>query len=235
MVWNIEFQRAAAVLASGILASIFLAGCVADTSRTHLDWGQNAVVQPRPTAPAYTPHREYTYHSPQAAALNCPTPRAKPAWYTARNIPAPSLAPAQTPIQPIVNYGAVPSFVWPVRGQVISNFGTNGNGERNDGINIAASLGTPIRASASGTISYAGNELRSYGNLVLIKHDEGYVTAYAHADRIIVNRGDWVAKGQIIAYAGNTGDVTVPQLHFEIRHGVQPLNPRALLTASNAS
>ncbi|MGZ5939746.1 MAG: murein hydrolase activator EnvC family protein, partial [Rhizomicrobium sp.] len=123
----------------------------------------------------------------------------------------------------------------PVAGRVISDFGTNGSGQRNDGINIAAPLGTPIRAAASGTISYAGNELRGYGNLILIKHDDGYVTAYAHAERIVVNRGDTVTKGQIIAYAGSTGDVTSPQLHFEIRHGVQPVNPRTMLMASNAS
>jgi len=111
----------------------------------------------------------------------------------------------------------------------------NGNGQRNDGINIAAPLGTPIRAAASGTISYAGNELKGYGNLILIKHDDGYVTAYAHAESIVVNRGDTVTKGQIIGYAGTTGDVTTPQLHFEIRHGVQPVNPRTMLMASNAS
>jgi murein DD-endopeptidase MepM/ murein hydrolase activator NlpD len=116
---------------------------------------------------------------------------------------------------------------------VISDFGTESNGERNDGINIAAQPGTPIRAAAAGTISYAGNELRGYGNLILIKHDDGYVTAYAHAERITVQRGDTVTKGEIIAYAGSTGDVTSPQLHFEIRHGVQPVNPRSLLMASN--
>jgi len=120
-------------------------------------------------------------------------------------------------------------------GRVISDFGVSGSGQRNDGINIAAPLGTPIRAAAAGTVSYAGNELKGYGNLILIKHDNGYVTAYAHAESIVVNLGDTVAKGQIIAYAGTTGDVSTPQLHFEIRHGVQPLNPRSMLLASNAS
>ena len=230
MVWNIEFQRAATLLASVILASVFLTGCVADTPRTHLNWDgvRETAINPRPAAP----HHLSSHRPPvQTAALDCPTPRAKPAWYTANNLPPPS-----TPtVQPAVSYGSAPSFEWPVAGRVISDFGTNGSGQRNDGINIAAPLGTPIRAAASGTISYAGNELRGYGNLILIKHDDGYVTAYAHAERIVVNRGDTVTKGQIIAYAGSTGDVTSPQLHFEIRHGVQPVNPRTMLMASNAS
>jgi len=112
---------------------------------------------------------------------------------------------------------------------VISDFGSGGSGERNNGINIAAAVGTPIHASAAGTISYAGNELRGYGNLVLIKHDDGYVTAYAHAERIVVQRGDTVTKGQVIAYAGSTGDVTTPQLHFEIRKGSTPVDPTQFL------
>ena len=96
-------------------------------------------------------------------------------------------------------------------------------------------LGTPIRAAASGTVTYAGNELKDYGNLVLIKHAGGYVTAYAHADRLLVRRGDFVAKGQVIGYAGQTGDVSTPQLHFEIRHGTTPVNPRSCLARARNS
>jgi murein DD-endopeptidase MepM/ murein hydrolase activator NlpD len=123
---------------------------------------------------------------------------------------------------------------WPVAGHVIAAFGSYGNGERNDGINIAANLGEPIHAAAAGTVTYAGNELKGYGNLVLIRHDDGYVTAYAHAQNISVNRGDRVEKGQIIGTAGETGDVTSPQLHFEIRRGVQPVDPKPLLMASSS-
>jgi murein DD-endopeptidase MepM/ murein hydrolase activator NlpD len=123
-------------------------------------------------------------------------------------------------------------FGWPVSGRIISSFGPSSSGERNDGINIAAQLGTPIHAAASGVVTYSGNELKGYGNLVLIKHDDGYVTAYAHAERTLVNRGDRVTKGQVIAYTGETGDVTEPQLHFEIRHDTKPVDPRPLLMAS---
>ena len=119
-------------------------------------------------------------------------------------------------------------------GTVISNFGATTNGERNDGINISTKLGAPIHASASGTVTYSGNELKDYGNLVLIRHDGGYVTAYAHADKLLVSRGEFVAKGQVIGYSGTSGDVTSPQLHFEIRHDTQPVNPRLLLVAQNS-
>ncbi len=123
-------------------------------------------------------------------------------------------------------------FAWPVSGRIISPFGASSTGERNDGINIAADRGTPIHAAADGVVTYSGNELKGYGNLVLIKHDDGYVTAYAHAERTLVNRGDKVSRGQVIAYTGETGDVTEPQLHFEIRHDTRPVDPRPLLMAS---
>jgi murein DD-endopeptidase MepM/ murein hydrolase activator NlpD len=120
-------------------------------------------------------------------------------------------------------------FIWPVEGRIISPFGNAGNGERNDGINIAAATGTPIHAAAAGTVRYAGNELKAYGNLVLIQHEDGYVTAYAHAESLSVSAGDHVDKGQVIGLAGATGEVNRPQLHFEIRKGVKPVNPKPLL------
>jgi len=123
-------------------------------------------------------------------------------------------------------------FAWPISGRVISPFGISASGERNDGINIAANLGTPIHAAAAGVVTYSGNELKGYGNLVLIKHEDGYVTAYAHAERTLVNKGEQVSKGQVIAYTGETGDVTQPQLHFEIRRETKPVDPRLLLMAS---
>jgi len=126
-------------------------------------------------------------------------------------------------------------FLWPVEGKVIVPFGKDEDGARNEGINIAAQLGAPIRAAAAGTVTYAGNELKGYGNLILIKHDNGYVTAYAHAESISVNRGDHVEKGQVIGLAGQTGDVATPQLHFEIRRGVEPVDPKPLLLASRES
>ncbi|MBM3582541.1 MAG: M23 family metallopeptidase, partial [Alphaproteobacteria bacterium] len=103
---------------------------------------------------------------------------------------------------------------------------------RNDGINIAAPKGAPIRAAESGTVAYAGNELRGFGNLLLIRHANGLVTAYAHADEILVKRGDTVSRGQIVARVGNTGGVPSPQLHFEVRQGRRAVDPEPYLGKS---
>lgn len=127
------------------------------------------------------------------------------------------------------------SFAWPVRGRVISGFGSRANGQRNDGINIAADAGAPVRAAADGTVTYAGSELKGYGNLVLIRHPQGYVTAYAHNSRLAVEKGDKVRRGDVIAYVGATGGVDSPQLHFEIRKGVKPVDPKRYLGDSYAS
>ncbi|HEY1631263.1 MAG TPA: M23 family metallopeptidase [Rhizomicrobium sp.] len=159
-----------------------------------------------------------------------PLPAAKPVR-VARNDP-PKPAPAYAAPRMSNNDSGL-RFIWPVSGQIIDNFGSTTSGERNDGVNIAAAAGTPIRAAQSGTVSYAGNELRNYGNLVLIKHDDGYITAYAHADRISVAKGQHVEQGQIIGYAGTSGDVTRPQVHFEIRRDSRPVDPRGLLATTS--
>ena len=126
-------------------------------------------------------------------------------------------------------------FLWPVRGQIISDFGPKGGGLHNDGINISAPKGTPIRAAESGVVVYAGNELRGFGNLLLLRHADGWITAYAHADELLVARGDQVKRGQIIGRVGTTGNVITPQLHFEIRRGTRAVNPRDYLVAQMAS
>ncbi len=116
-------------------------------------------------------------------------------------------------------------FDWPVRGSIISRFGSIGKGRTNDGINIKAPLGTTVKAADAGTVAYAGNELKGFGNLILIKHSDGWVTAYAHNDRLTVKKGDKVKKGEKIATVGSTGGVNSPQLHFEIRAGKKAVNP----------
>jgi murein DD-endopeptidase MepM/ murein hydrolase activator NlpD len=117
------------------------------------------------------------------------------------------------------------SFRWPVRGRIIAGFGTKPNGEKNDGINLAVPAGTSVKAVEAGTVIYAGNELAGYGNLILIRHADGWVSAYAHNQDLLVKRGDTVKRGQIIAHAGMTGSVTSPQVHFELRKGAKPVNP----------
>jgi murein DD-endopeptidase MepM/ murein hydrolase activator NlpD len=125
--------------------------------------------------------------------------------------------------------GAMPSFRWPVKGRVIAGFGSKPNGTQNDGINLAVPEGTPIKAADDGVVAYAGNELKGYGNLVLIRHSNGFVSAYAHASELMVKRGDTIKRGQVIAHAGQTGNVTSPQLHFEIRKGSTPVDPAQYL------
>ena len=125
-----------------------------------------------------------------------------------------------------------PGFRWPVRGRIIQAFGPKPNGLQNDGINLAVPEGTPIKAADDGVVAYAGNELKGYGNLVLVRHSNGFVTAYAHASDILVKRGDSVKRGQVIAHSGQTGNVTSPQLHFEIRKGATPVDPAQYLSGA---
>jgi murein DD-endopeptidase MepM/ murein hydrolase activator NlpD len=120
-----------------------------------------------------------------------------------------------------------PEFRWPAKGRVISGFGSkNGNG---DGIAIAVPEGTPVKAAEGGTVAYAGEELKGYGKLVLVRHDNGYVSAYAHNGELNVKRGEKVSRGQLIAKSGSTGNVTSPQLHFELRKGSTPVDPTKFL------
>lgn len=118
---------------------------------------------------------------------------------------------------------------WPVKGRIVAGFGPRSDGTHNDGINIAVPQGTDVHAAEDGTVAYAGDELRGYGNLILLRHDNGWVTAYAHADRLLVKRGDRVRRGQVIAKAGKTGQVDQPQLHFEVRQGQKPVDPTPYL------
>ncbi|HVJ41045.1 MAG TPA: peptidoglycan DD-metalloendopeptidase family protein [Dongiaceae bacterium] len=120
-------------------------------------------------------------------------------------------------------------FGWPVQGKVISKFGATADGLRNDGINISASAGAPVVAAADGVVAYAGNELRGFGNMILIRHADGWVTAYAHNESLAVKKGDTVKRGQTIARVGQTGNVTSPQLHFEIRKGTSAQDPMKYL------
>ncbi|MGE5146918.1 MAG: peptidoglycan DD-metalloendopeptidase family protein [Candidatus Eiseniibacteriota bacterium] len=116
-------------------------------------------------------------------------------------------------------------FLMPVEGKIVSSFGPKGSGLHNDGINIAAPIGTIVRAAENGVVAYAGNELRGFGNLLLIKHDDGWVTAYAHNSELLVRRGDRVKRGQPIAKVGSSGNVVTPQLHFELRRGKSAVDP----------
>jgi murein DD-endopeptidase MepM/ murein hydrolase activator NlpD len=167
----------------------------------------------------------------QTAVATAPAPQKEPAAQKLASLdPTPAVRKATPATEVEVEEAAVKrtgalAFRWPVRGRVIANFGAKTNGQRNDGIDLAVPEGTAVRAAEDGVVAYAGNELKGYGNLVLIRHSNGFVTAYAHASEIMVKRNDQVRRGQIIAKSGQTGTVASPQLHFEIRKGSSPVDP----------
>jgi murein DD-endopeptidase MepM/ murein hydrolase activator NlpD len=121
-------------------------------------------------------------------------------------------------------------FLWPIEGPLISKFGPKPDGKHNDGINIAVPVGSEVRASQNGVVAYAGNELRGYGNLILIRHSDGWMTAYAHNDTLLVEKGEAVRRGQVISWSGKSGRVSRPQAHFEIRRNGKPQDPLLLLS-----
>ncbi|MBO6282005.1 MAG: peptidoglycan DD-metalloendopeptidase family protein [Alphaproteobacteria bacterium] len=159
-----------------------------------------------------------------SAAKNATSKTAQTTSSTKQNYTSNASVPTNAPVK----YRSG-KFLWPVKGTVISGYGNLGSGRKNDGINIKAALGTAVLAGDAGTVAYAGNELKGFGNLILIKHADGWITAYAHNDKMFVKKGQKVKRGEKIATVGSTGSVTSPQLHFEVRTGKKAVNPRAYL------
>jgi murein DD-endopeptidase MepM/ murein hydrolase activator NlpD len=178
-----------------------------------------AAAQPVATVPA-APGTRMTVAAPQQSAR------------LAQASPATEDDAPQSPLKASEATGALPTFRWPVRGKVITSYGAKTNGKANDGINLAVPEGTPVKAAEDGVVAYAGNELKGYGNLVLVRHSNGYVTAYAHASELLVKRGDSIKRGQVIAKSGQSGEVASPQLHFEIRKGSTPVDPLQFLNGA---
>lgn len=139
-------------------------------------------------------------------------------------------APIKTAeVQPAAASGTIGKFRWPVQGRVQSKFGPRADGSNNDGLDIIVPLGTDVLAAEAGEVVYTGDGIPSFGNLVLLRHANGYVTAYAHTDKVLVRRGEKVRRGQTIAKAGKTGQVDQPMLHFEVRQGQTPVDPMPLM------
>jgi len=194
----------------------------------------------RPPAPLPQPA---TPEAPSAAEPAPPLPSAPQPYAPSGRPPVRTYAPPSRPYAPAPSasggvFGApsqtpTPSdaqlsqmgrglFVWPIQGELISGFGPKPGGQRNDGINIRASAGDPVRAAAAGDVVYAGDQVPGFGNLVLIKHADGWVTAYGHLGRVNVRMQQKVTQGQEIGQAGSTGGVSEPQLHFEVRYAPTP-------------
>lgn len=172
----------------------------------------------------------------RATAIPVPSPRSV-AQITARPVAVGSgRTSGKTVTKPPVRLSKPPPrtssrFLWPVRGRLISRFGSGGKGLYNDGINIAAPKGTKVRAAENGVVAYAGNELAGFGNLLLIKHADGWMSAYAHNEKLLVRTGQRIKRGQIVAQVGETGRVASPQLHFELRRGEESVDPTKYLAS----
>lgn len=169
---------------------------------------------------------------PQAVSAEPLTPsaqRSKPQQQPVQPAPQATLMTQAKPVATTIAPSARPDFVWPLRGKVVSGYGPKEGGLYNDGINIAAPRGTPVAAAAEGTVVYVGDQLGSYGNLVLIRHSGGMVTAYAHMGSVAVSKGDRVRKGQPIGTVGSSGTVSSAQLHFEVRKGARTMDPEKFL------
>jgi murein DD-endopeptidase MepM/ murein hydrolase activator NlpD len=199
---------------------------------------EEAYAAPRPRAvyrPAPPASRPATASLPPASNGYVPSQYALAAAAAARaraaqpvpNYASPAYAPSRPPEPPAANQAAMVSagagrFVWPVRGQILSSFGVTGVGRRNDGVDIGAAAGAPVAAAASGEVVYAGDQVPGFGNLVLIKHASGWVSAYAHLGTVIVKMRQMVYQGEPLGTVGMTGGVGAPQLHFEIRYAATP-------------
>lgn len=195
-----------------------------------LQVGQTLVIPPQSASPVA--------QSPGAGVRTVKTTTipAPGASASASNAPAKALASATTSTAQLPNPEPLSgnSFRWPVKGRVISGFGTKPDGGHNDGINISVPQGTPVKAAENGVVAYAGNELKGYGNLVLVRHANNWVSAYANNEELLVKRGEKVSRGQVIAKAGATGSATQPQVHFELRKGSRPVDPTKYMSSMSA-
>jgi len=215
----------------------------------HRDRGPIKTTTTRPAAPSTT-----LAQAPARAEPPVTTPSAPIPYRPSPSTPRPSgpvaampvSPPPATSVRPIIETSAAPTeaeiiasgkgkFSWPVRGDIISTFGVKGTGQRNDGVNIRANAGAPVVAAADGEVAYAGNQVPTFGNLVLVKHADGWVTAYAHLGSTDVKMRQQVSKGQQLGTVGSTGGVNEPQLHFEMRYAptvkdkARPVDPALLL------
>jgi murein DD-endopeptidase MepM/ murein hydrolase activator NlpD len=173
-------------------------------------------VRPKPVAPIPTPTPVPTPVQPKPPVVaTIPAPVV---------VPAPLPAPAATPLAPAATIAEAPRFIWPVRGRVVAGFGDLGNGRYNDGVNLAVTRGEAVKVAADGVVLFA-QTMRGFGNLILVRHAGNWLTAYGHNDVLLVSRGTVVKRGETIARAGQSGTVSSPQLHFEVRRGSKPLNP----------
>lgn len=217
----------------GVSASEIAAANGIDDAR-RISIGQTLAIPGQGASEAAKPVQVARVEKPGVRTDVAPKPYVAPVNQPAKPAPQPEklqVARAENPPSPAPESGNG-RFRWPAEGRIISGFGPKSNGAHNDGINIALPAGTPIRAAEDGVVAYAGNELKGFGNLILVRHGGDWVTAYAHASEIGVKRGDKIKRGEVIGKVGKTGAVKAPQLHFEVRKGSRPVDPMPHLRRS---
>jgi murein DD-endopeptidase MepM/ murein hydrolase activator NlpD len=153
------------------------------------------------------------------------TPTTGNATSTTTVAPPPKISSDPAKPLPKITTRSSSKFSWPIRGTIVSAYGAKRNGLFNDGINIGGKVGATIAAAENGVVAYAGNEVKGMGNLIIVQHTDGWMTIYAHMDKMSVRRGARVSVGQKIGTLGQTGKVDSPQLHFEIRKGTKAYDP----------
>jgi murein DD-endopeptidase MepM/ murein hydrolase activator NlpD len=181
--------------------------------------------RPQPAAPASLEERARAF----ALTIDDVVTGGQPAAPRPARPSAPASAAEEPPTPLPAVTGGAPSFRWPLPGRIISGFGPKAGGRFNDGVNLKASAGEPVRAAGDGVVAYAGDAIPGFGNLLLVKHAGGWVSAYGHNEALLVARGARVKAGEVIARAGQTGAVAEPQLHFELRRGRAPLDPAKVI------
>lgn len=178
-----------------------------------------AVVQSEAARTVPSTTQPVIINSKKVAAVEQPSAETPAPDAAAATQPAASATPASSATAPMGK------LRWPAKGKVIGSFGPRPDGTHNDGVNLSVPLGTEVHAAEAGTVAYAGSELKGYGNLILLRHDNGWITAYAHNEELLAKRGDKVKRGQVLAKAGKSGQVDQPQVHFELRQGSKPVDP----------
>ncbi len=188
-----------------------------------------ATVRPSTSAPQRSSSSSHSASSSSSVASSAKTNKSSaPKSSMAKSSTASSKPSSPTKTASIPKRSSS-KFGWPLRGKLVSSFGPKKNGLHNDGINISAPKGTPVRAAENGVVVYAGSALKGSGNLILLRHDGQWMTAYAHMDGLMAKKGDTIRRGQTIGTVGSSGSVSTPQLHFEVRRGTEALNPKNYL------
>ena len=205
----------------------FLTGSGGSVQSESLPAIQSTSLPPVSSAPApMAPPANMLGKTQPSARLDAPV---NPPRQVATTMSLPPVASVPSSDTSTVASSSAPDMVWPVQGPVVSSFGPKGQGVNNDGVNITAPKGAPVVAAANGIVVYAGDDMKGFGNLVLIRHEGGWVTAYAHLDRVLVSKDAAVAQGDMIGTVGKSGNISSPQLHFETRHDGKAVDPNGIV------